>query len=587
MRKLIPLILFTLITSLQAQTIPDGGQEMLGPYPLNSFIFEHNGEGAYELIENNDYGKVARLTTEELPDNPWDLQIGSRIKRYAREGDVMLLVFKARMISSKDETGQAMGRAVFERAGPPWDKSIERNFTASGEWKQYYLPFNVLKSDFAPGEARINFLFGLNRQVMEITDIQLYNYKNTIAKDSLPKTEYTYPGRDIDASWRTKAAKMIDENRKASIDFVLQGKKGKSTEGYTVGITMKKHAFGFGTAIDASTFNSSQPYKENFYKHFNKAVFENDLKWHMWELPQIRTQVNTAMYELKNKNISIRGHVLVWPSWRNLPYDLKEHADDPKKLQNKVLFHITDEVTKTDGYIAEWDVMNEPFDNHDLMDICGKDVMIEWYKKTKELDPDPVLYINDYNIIGGGGLNKAHQDHYFETIKYLQDKGAPLEGIGFQSHFAWTLTPPENVWKILDRYSVFGLEMQVTEFDVSIDDEQLQADYTRDFLTAIFAYPKMTGFMMWGFWEGRHWRAEAAMLRRDFTEKPMAKVWHDLIYNQWWTKEKLTADAEGKTTTRGFMGEYEYFVTDKDGKVVDSGEFTLGKDGIKMELKVK
>ena len=49
------------------------------------------------------------------------------------------------------------------------------------------------------------------------------------------------------------------------------------------------------------------------------------------------------------------------------------------------------------------------------------------------------LYINDFNIIEGD--DKAHQDDYAATIKYLIDEGAPIDGIGLQSHFPSRVTP--------------------------------------------------------------------------------------------------------------------------------------------------
>lgn len=30
----------------------------------------------------------------------------------------------------------------------------------------------------------------------------------------------------------------------------------------------------------------------------------------------------------------------------------------------------------------------------------------------------------------------------------------------------------------------------------------MQGNYTRDFFTAVFAHPRVTGITMWGFWEG-------------------------------------------------------------------------------------
>ena len=97
--------------------------------------------------------------------------------------------------------------------------------------------------------------------------------------------------------------------------------------------------------------------------------------------------------------------------------------------------------------------------------------------------------------------NTANQQTYYDTLAYLVDQGAPIDGIGFQGHFSPdSLTGPEQLWTIFDRFAELGLEMQITEFDLSTSDEELQAMYTRDLMTAVFAQEGFNAFVMWGFW---------------------------------------------------------------------------------------
>lgn len=79
----------------------------------------------------------------------------------------------------------------------------------------------------------------------------------------------------------------------------------------------------------------------------------------------------------------------------------------------------------------------------------------------------------------------------------------PLKVIAFQGHYQDQLTDPERLLKILDRFARYKVPLQVTEFDVAIDDEQLQADYLRDFLLACFSHPSVELIQQWGFWERR------------------------------------------------------------------------------------
>jgi hypothetical protein len=103
--------------------------------------------------------------------------------------------------------------------------------------------------------------------------------------------------------------------------------------------------------------------------------------------------------------------------------------------------------------------------------------------------------------------------------------------------------------------------IHITEFDIDVEDEEIQGQYTRDFMTTVFAHPSVTGFMMWGFWEGRHWKPRAAMFRRDWSLKPNAQAYLELVFDKWWTRAHGRTGASGDFTTRAFKGEHEVTVT--------------------------
>ena len=67
--------------------------------------------------------------------------------------------------------------------------------------------------------------------------------------------------------------------------------------------------------------------------------------------------------------------------------------------------------------------------------------------------------------------------------------------------------------------------------------------------------------MIWGFWESAHWRPNAAMYRKDWSPRPIAGVWKELIFKQWWTDQHASTDAAGAVKLRGFLGEYDISAT--------------------------
>ena len=170
-------------------------------------------------------------------------------------------------------------------------------------------------------------------------------------------------------------------------------------------------------------------------------------------------------------------------------------------------------------------------------------------------------YINDFGILNTWGAG-GNRDQYFNTIQYLLDEGAPLDGIGFQGHFsASDLTGPEELWQVIDQFDQLGLAMQVTEFDVNTTDEELQAAYTRDFITAMFAHEGIDDLILWGFWEDAHWRPDAALFRSDWSIKPNGQAFLDLVFGEWWTEEQSDTDANGEVGIRGFKGNYDVSAT--------------------------
>jgi len=247
---------------------------------------------------------------------------------------------------------------------------------------------------------------------------------------------------------------------------------------------------------------------------------------------------------------------LVWPGWGHLPKYLYQYKDDPAQLRKEVQRHIRELVSTMEGSLVHWDVVNEPFDNYDILDTLGLEVMVDWFKEARASQPSSKLFINDYGILSGGGGNTPHRDHYEKTIQMLVEKGAPLDGIGMQGHFDGLLTGPEHILAILDRYAKYGMPIWATEYDLEINDEEVCGEFTRDFYTTLFSHPSVEGIMMWGFWDGSHWKNNAVMYRQDWSLKPAGEAIRELLLKTWWTDAQGMTDGEGTFNTRGFLGDY-------------------------------
>lgn len=521
-------------------------------------------------VDGQPFTQAWQLTTPDNPmTNPWDIRIICNNTAAVTQGDTALAVFYARTLSAAPSLGAGYVTLDVERNGNPYTKSAVTPLVLTNDWKRYEVPFSMAETYAAGGAYSIQFWITYGPQVIQLGGVSVMNYGQAVPFSSLPLTNWPYEGHQPDAPWRAAAAARIEQIRKAPLRVVVRDDQGKPVAGAMVKVRMKKHAFPFGSAVAADGLNDTSSngdkYRQMIPQLFNHAVLENDLKWPDWEGD--RNKALGALQWLHDRGITVRGHNLIWPGMSYLPADVQSlvRAGNADALRTRINNHFNDEVAAVKGQVVDWDVINEPVTNKDVQRVLGDSEMGAWYKLARSLDGTPKLYVNDYSIIAAGGNDIIHQNAFYNTIQYLLSIGAPVDGIGMQEHFDSNLTPPDRVLQVLDRFATFGKDIKITEFHININDEQLQADYTRDLLTAVFSHSSVKGFLMWGFWAGRHWLPDGAMYRLDWSAKPNAQVWQDLVYNQWWTNADGATGVDGAYATRGFLGDYDVEVTVNGG----------------------
>jgi len=307
----------------------------------------------------------------------------------------------------------------------------------------------------------------------------------------------------------------------------------KTKPGAEVKVEQLRHEFWFGTAISNNLAQPSRrrrmtdadlvKYKEVLAANFNSAVHENALKWHNCE----RTATGgfdystaEAIYKFcADSDIVMRGHCMFWCTDRNVQ-----------------------------GWVKHNELIFGNFYRRNLGDGIIKD-MADW---AKQGNPKAMLYLNEQGSLASGGRNA---DKYIALIKKTLTQGVKIDGLGCQGHFS-KMVDPEKVQTTLDRLAQFNLPIKITEYDFSTDDEQAKAKHLEDFYTICFAHPAVEGILMWGFWEGAHWRPKAALWKRDWTETPAARTYRDLVFDKWWTKKTGKADDKGTYRAKAFYGKY-------------------------------
>jgi len=596
-RTLILILIFSPPFTILSQNSPPGGISLIGNnFPSSFKLYSGSAEASKKerSITGQPFKKVVELNTKKKTDNFWGAEYRALIENPVKKNGAALLRFYIRCTSSQKQDSTGVIQVYCQKATPNWDKSLSKRIIVATKWKEYLIPFTFDKS-YQPDSAMLAFGLGASPpQTIQLAAVELLYYGSKVSVEELPKTGETYAGRNSDATWRIEAQNRINKIRKGDFTIRLRDINNLPIPNAEINIEQLQHSFQFGSAVALWRLVSQQSenkiYQNKFLELFNAGGPENSLKWQPWigdwgsnhfgKIVALR-----GLRWLKQKNIPTRGHVMVWPGWDNLPALVSKQRNNPDPIPNIILKHIEDISKPTLKYVYEWDVLNEPYSNHDLMDIFGKKIMIDWFNEARKHNPDSLLYLNDYGILTEGGMNTAHQNDYEETCLFLLKNKAPLTGLGFQGHFTPPLTSPKTILRILDRYSKLGLPIKITEFDVDTKDESLQADFTRDFLYAAFSHPSVRGIQFWGFWGKQHWKPNAALYTSNWREKPNGKILKNLTKEKWWTKEKGISNQTGLFTRRAFYGDYQ-IDTSFNGKKFES-KFTFNHDKEIIDIRME
>lgn len=435
------------------------------------------------------------------------------------------------------------------------------------EWTELPVAF-VATDSISADTAAVVLLCGHKAQTIEVASVRVLKYPASTDIATFPKAKpikRTYPGREADAPWRAAALERIEQHRKADLSLTLTNAEGKPIADTEVRVTLRRHEFGFGSAINAKRLSShnadDQRYREIIDRLFSIVVFENDLKDGQWssELNEKRrsernAELDRAFEWLQARHIPVRGHYLMQIA---TPYNLHS-ITDIKVIQQRTLDSVRERLAFVKDRVIEWDVINHPI-AWDGADMLNKRPGLEHldrevFQLSRSLTQLP-FFVNEDQVFRPG----PQCDDTFTYIQALNEAGLTVAGLGNQAHFHESYLPsPEHLLAITDRFAKIVPAQSITEYDVvTTEDEPLAADYTRDVLISVFSHPAYTSFLFWGFWEGAHWKPEAASWNKDWTPRLRGQVLEEWIGKQWRTNLTLKTDGEGRVQWRGFPGVYE------------------------------
>ena len=245
------------------------------------------------------------------------------------------------------------------------------------------------------------------------------------------------------------------------------------------------------------------------------------------------------------------GHTLVWYAQRPAFFENLLGEAYRSAFRDAYAAYITAVVGRYKGRIVAWDVVNEQVtdDGGAWRDSLWSQALgpLEHMRLAFALahaaDPAADLFLNDYNLES----NPKKRATFMALAEALLNSGAPLTGLGTQTHVAADLAPGAITAAVRDLASL-GLKVRISEMDVSLsraqglvnaraDLQRRQAALYAEAAAALAALPahQRFDFTFWGLEDSQSWLrrenpADSPLLFDDAGRpKPAAAAWEQAL----------------------------------------------------------
>ena len=295
------------------------------------------------------------------------------------------------------------------------------------------------------------------------------------------------------------------------------------------------------------------------------------------------------------RGVAIKGHPLVWhtlaPKW------LLELDDDA--VERRLRGRVTREVSEFAGLIDHWDAINETVilpvftaEENALTRLAQTRTRVDMvrlaFETARAANPGVKLVLNDFDL----------SEAYEHLIEECLDAGIRIDALGLQTHMHKGFRGEEQIFETIERFSRFGLPLQLTETTLLSGDimpghitdlndhvvdswpstpegEERQADEIVRHYRTVVSHPAVESLTYWGITDAGSWLgAPGGLIRADGSLKPSYEALHGLVRGEWWHEARsLRTDADGVVQVRGFAGEYRVRKGESDA------EFTVPRGG--------
>ncbi|WP_173066753.1 non-reducing end alpha-L-arabinofuranosidase family hydrolase [Phytohabitans houttuyneae] len=279
----------------------------------------------------------------------------------------------------------------------------------------------------------------------------------------------------------------------------------------TLGAAAAQSGRYFGTAIAAGRLSNST-YTTIAGREFNMITAENEMKPDATQ-PQ-RGQFNFSSGDqiynwATQRGLKVRGHTLAWhaqqPGWMQ--------SLSGSTLRQAMIDHINGVMGHYRGKLAAWDVVNEAFNEDGSrrssnLQGTGNDWIEVAFRTARNADPSVKLCYNDYNI---ENWSYGKTQGVYRMIQDFKSRGVPIDCVGLQTHFTGGSSLPSNFQTTLSSFAALGVDVALTEADVTNASTSQYAGLTQ----ACLNVPRCIGITVWGVRDSDSWRSGESPLLFD------------------------------------------------------------------------
>lgn len=264
-----------------------------------------------------------------------------------------------------------------------------------------------------------------------------------------------------------------------------------------------------GATVAVGRLFADQQYKNLVLSQFSILTPENSMKpqfIHPGPDVYVFEEADQLVDVALSNGMIVHGHALIYdkssPDWM-----IQSMEFERKQI---MVSHIENIVSHFKGRVAEWDVINEPFSEKNILyknggtglkpniwfEAMGEGYIDIAFKTAHLADPDAKLYLNDYGLENDG----QRWDALLSLVKRLKQRGVPIDGIGFQAHIYndGDYINPNQLKKHMNALAELGLSTRISEIDVTGDDPQEQINQYVTALDTCLLAPNCTSYTTWG-----------------------------------------------------------------------------------------